>query len=136
MWRAAPQVVPAILAAAAAIPLDSLYYIRRYIQALKMPDPPRALAQAGGYTAPRAADGKPDLQGFWTNTLNPKVALFFLAFLPQFIQPDAPHKSLTFLVLGSIFIVDSLPVNLGYGLGAAWLSGRFACPDCGSPAGC
>ena len=29
---------------------------------------PAALAQAGGYTAPRAADGKPDLQGFWTNT--------------------------------------------------------------------
>ena len=42
-------------------------------------------------------------QGFLTNVLNPKVALFFLAFVPQFIAPDAPSKPLAFLVLGAIF---------------------------------
>lgn len=43
-------------------------------------------------------------QGFLTNVLNPKVALFFLALLPQFISADAPNKPMAFLFLGSIFI--------------------------------
>jgi threonine/homoserine/homoserine lactone efflux protein len=42
-------------------------------------------------------------QGIVTNVLNPKVALFFLAFVPQFIDANAPHKALAFLVLGCIF---------------------------------
>ena len=42
-------------------------------------------------------------QGFLTNVLNPKVALFFLAFVPQFISLDAPNKALAFVLLGTIF---------------------------------
>jgi threonine/homoserine/homoserine lactone efflux protein len=42
-------------------------------------------------------------QGFLTNVLNPKVALFFLAFVPQFIDANAPDKALAFIVLGCIF---------------------------------
>lgn len=47
-------------------------------------------------------------QGFLTNVLNPKVALFFLAFVPQFIDADAPHKAVAFLILGTIFNVNGM----------------------------
>ena len=59
--------------------------------------------------APRAIPyGAIFRQGFLTNVLNPKVALFFLAFVPQFIAPDAPSKPLAFIVLGVIFNINGM----------------------------
>ncbi len=63
-------------------------------------------------------------QGFWTNALNPKVALFFLAFVPQFIAPGTENKPLAFLLLGLLFNFNGLWVNLGWALTAAWLARR------------
>lgn len=69
-----------------------------------------ALQPAPGAAMPAAAPSLPAtqifLQGMLTNVLNPKVALFFLALLPQFIRADAPSKPLTFLFLGAVFIVN------------------------------
>jgi threonine/homoserine/homoserine lactone efflux protein len=88
---------------------------------------------AGGSAAAPAAPaplGAVFRQGVLTNVLNPKVALFFLAFLPQFIGPDAEHKTLAFLVLGAWAIVQgfmflavlvAIVASLrGLGQGAAW----------------
>jgi threonine/homoserine/homoserine lactone efflux protein len=65
-------------------------------------------------------------QGFLTNVLNPKVALFFLAFLPQFVLADAPSKPLTLLFLGLIFDVNGTAWNLIVAWSTARLSGRLS----------
>lgn len=44
------------------------------------------------------------LQAVLVDVLNPKVALFFLAFVPQFIHPDDPHRLLTFVTLGGVVV--------------------------------
>ena len=64
------------------------------------------------------------LQGAMTNVLNPKVALFFLAFLPQFVAADSPHQAIAFVVLGLIFIFNGTLWCLGVAAFAARAAGR------------
>ncbi|WP_077000708.1 LysE family translocator [Variovorax sp. KK3] len=64
------------------------------------------------------------LGGFWSNVLNPKVVLFFLAFVPQFIQPEAGNKALAFVLLGMLFNFNAIPVNVAWALAAGWMARR------------
>jgi threonine/homoserine/homoserine lactone efflux protein len=93
------------------------------------------LARGGSSVVPATADALPvpaepaDLsgvfrRGFLTNVLNPKVALFFLAFVPQFIAPGTEDKVMAFLLLGLLFNLNSLPINFGYAWLAGWASRR------------
>lgn len=85
-----------------------------------------AVARASAGDAAQAPAPLKDvfLGGFWTNVLNPKVALFFLAFVPQFIAPGTEHKALAFVLLGTLFNVNSVPINAGWALAAAWMARR------------
>ena len=53
------------------------------------------------------------------NILNPKLSIFFLAFLPQFVAPDEPHPLSRMLLLSAVFMLMTFVVFVGYGVFAA-----------------
>lgn len=66
----------------------------------------RQFVAGDGDAAGEVSAAKAFRQGVLTNVTNPKVALFFLAFLPQFIDPASPAKLAAFLVLGVTFVTS------------------------------
>lgn len=65
------------------------------------------------------------LQGMLTNVLNPKVALFFLAFLPQFVNTAASGVTRQMLLLGLLFNLSGTLVNIAVALAASFAGVRL-----------
>ena len=60
-------------------------------------------------------------QGIFINILNPKLSIFFLAFLPQFLDPNLTSATSQTLILGTIFMAMTIIIFIGYGLFASVL---------------
>jgi threonine/homoserine/homoserine lactone efflux protein len=110
IFRAAPPLYDAVRFAGAA------YLIYLGVQTLRSRNAP---VSEGG----RAADGarRALWRGAVTNLLNPKMALFSIAFLPQFVDTNRGNVALQFLVLGALFVALEILVDGTVGL----LAGRF-----------
>lgn len=78
------------------------------------------VSQTRGQAAPSLAQSV--MTGMGINLTNPKVALFFITFLPQFVSAGDPAASAKLLFLGLEFIIVSVPVVIATVLAAAWLT--------------
>lgn len=91
----------------------------------------RALLRPSGFDVPDDApplpSGRAFLDGVVVNVLNPKVALFFVAFLPQFATPGADDKTARseMLLLGLVFFAIALCVDLAYALAGDAMASRI-----------
>ncbi|ALS24229.1 MULTISPECIES: LysE family translocator [Paenibacillus] len=74
---------------------------------------------------PRQSAGALYRRGILMNMLNPKVSLFFLALLPQFVTPDGSHPALQMMVLGVIFMVQAIVVFSLVSLGAGFVGSKL-----------
>jgi threonine/homoserine/homoserine lactone efflux protein len=80
--------------------LGAAYLVYLGVQRLRSEE---SLAAASDTTAPRVTLARVFSQGIVVNVLNPKTALFFFAFLPQFIDPARGHVATQILSLGILF---------------------------------
>jgi threonine/homoserine/homoserine lactone efflux protein len=103
--------------------VGAAYLIHLGVQLLRAK--PQQLALAGG--APRSLR-RLFFDGALSNVSNPKIAVFYFAFLPQFVEPGAARPTAAVFMLGLVFAALTFlvkgPVGLGAGLLSGWLRQR------------
>lgn len=82
----------------------------------------RALCRRDTVAAEPAGNQHAYLRGLVTNVLNPKMILFSVAFLPQFVRPDAGNPAVQLVILGALFIAVQLVVDISIAACAGQLS--------------
>ena len=94
---AAPTAFLALKVAGAALPAWLAVQAIRHGSALPLPDGRRAAGLGATWAS-----------GLAVNLLNPKIVLFFMTFLPQFVRPGDPHAAAQLITLGLLFIAIAL----------------------------
>ena len=88
----------------------------------------RTVREHGALSVENEATRRPPLQvmvrAILVNSLNPKLSMFFLAFLPQFVSVDETHAFPRMLELSTVFMLMTFVVFVGYGLFAASIRSR------------
>jgi threonine/homoserine/homoserine lactone efflux protein len=83
------------------------------------------LRERGALTLERKDDARTSAQvivsAILVNVLNPKLSIFFFAFLPQFVTSDDPRRILHMLELSAVFMALTFAVFVAYGIFAAWV---------------
>ncbi|MCP5311180.1 MAG: LysE family translocator [Zoogloeaceae bacterium] len=101
------------------------YLVYLGIQLLRSREHQLAISQAGAKSLMRLF-----FDGALSNVSNPKIAVFYFAFLPQFVRPEASHPTLSMFVLGLAFagltFLVKGPVGLASGALSGWLRARPA----------
>lgn len=90
----------------------------------------QALVHGGGLRIAEAAKKRPTVSqsfatGLGINLMNPKVVLFFVTFLPQFVDAHDPAATGRLFFLGAEFVLVSLPLGVATVLAAEWLAAAF-----------
>ena len=90
----------------------------------------QALARGSAFSPDTARRAPRSLQRNWAtglgiNLLNPKIILFFMTFLPQFVDAHDPGATGKLFFLGAQFVVLSIPLGIAMVLAAGWLAAAF-----------
>ena len=90
----------------------------------------QAITQGGGLRIAEAGKKPPTLwdsfaTGLGINLLNPKVVLFFVTFLPQFVDAHDPAATVKLFFLGGEFVLLSIPLGIATVFAAGWLAAAF-----------